>query len=133
MLVRWLVIFISLVVESQFLMVMCYISTAVCINDKASMVFGGSDDPLALGTLTSIGKCFNHSILYHSTINTLTFWSLLYRCSVKGAINVSTNGKIQSGVTDALEPYGVTAGRIYINFFDMPRENVGWNRATFGG
>jgi phenylpyruvate tautomerase len=51
----------------------------------------------------------------------------------KGAINVGNNGKIQSGVTDALEPYGVAANRIYINFFDMPRENVGWNRATFGG
>lgn len=77
---------------------------AVSITDKASMVFGGSDDPLALGCVYSLG-----------------------------AINVSNNGKIQSGVTDALEPFGVTAGRIYINFFDMPRENVGWNRATFGG
>ena len=51
----------------------------------------------------------------------------------EGAINVKNNGKIQSGVTDALEPYGVTADRIYLNFFDMPRENVGWNRSTFGG
>lgn len=77
---------------------------AVCITDNASMCFGGSDDPLALGCVYSLG-----------------------------AINVGNNGKIQSGVTDALESYGVTANRIYINFFDMPRENVGWNRATFGG
>lgn len=76
----------------------------MCITDNASMCFGGSDDPLALGCVYSLG-----------------------------AINVGNNGKIQSGVTDALEAYGVTADRIYINFFDMPRENVGWNRATFGG
>jgi len=77
---------------------------AVCITDNASMVFGGSDAPLALGCVYSLG-----------------------------AINMENNGKIQSGVTDALEKYGVTEGRIYINFFDMPRDCVGWNRATFAG
>ena len=29
---------------------------AVSITDKASMVFGGSDDPLALGCVYSLGK-----------------------------------------------------------------------------
>jgi phenylpyruvate tautomerase PptA (4-oxalocrotonate tautomerase family) len=29
---------------------------AVCITDKASMCFGGSDDPLALGCVYSLGK-----------------------------------------------------------------------------
>ena len=80
------------------------IITAVCITDKASMIFGGSTDPLALGCLYSLG-----------------------------AINMANNGKIQSGVTDVLEKYGVTEKRIYINFFDMPRDCVGWNRATFAG
>jgi len=68
------------------------------------MIFGGSADPLALGCVYSLG-----------------------------AINMENNGAIQSGVTDALERYGVKEGRIYINFFDMPRENLGWNRATFAG
>jgi len=77
---------------------------AVCITDNASMVFGGSDAPLALGCVYSLG-----------------------------AINMENNGKIQRGVTDVLEKYGVTENRIYVNFFDMPRENVGWNRATFAG
>mmetsp|Transcript_26994 Transcript_26994/g.55663 ORF Transcript_26994/g.55663 Transcript_26994/m.55663 type:complete len:196 (+) Transcript_26994:39-626(+) len=77
---------------------------AISISDKVSMCFGGSVDPLALGCLYSIGS-----------------------------INVENNGKVQNGVTDALEPYGVQANRIYINFFDVPRPNVGWNRATFGG
>ncbi|KAL7549385.1 hypothetical protein ACHAWF_012655 [Thalassiosira exigua] len=77
---------------------------AVCVTDNASMVFGGSDAPLALGCVYSLG-----------------------------AINMANNGKIQSGVTDALEKYGVTEDRIYINFFDMPRDCVGWNRATFAG
>ena len=46
---------------------------------------------------------------------------------------MESNGSIQSSVTDLLEPYGGDAGRIYINFFDMPRANVGWNRKTFAG
>ena len=68
------------------------------------MIFGGTDAPTALGSLYSIG-----------------------------AISMENNGAIQGHVTDALEPYGVLADRIYINFFDMPRANVGWNRKTFGG
>ena len=68
------------------------------------MVFGGSDDSLALGCVYSLG-----------------------------AINMANNGKIQAGVTDALAKYGVSESRIYINFFDMPRDCVGWNRATFAG
>jgi phenylpyruvate tautomerase len=68
------------------------------------MVFGGSDAPLALGCLYSIG-----------------------------AINMANNGKITSGVTDILEKYGVEQDRIYINFFDVPRDCVGWSRATFAG
>ena len=79
-------------------------TVAVCITDNASMVFGGSDAPLALGCVYSLG-----------------------------AINMKNNGQIQSGVTDVLEKYGVVEGRIYINFFDMPRDCVGWNRATFAG
>ena len=31
-------------------------NVAVCITDKASMVFGGSDEPLALGCVYSLGK-----------------------------------------------------------------------------
>lgn len=77
---------------------------AVCITDNACMVFGGTDAPLALGCVYSLG-----------------------------AITMENNGKIQAGVTDVLEKYGVKGNRIYINFFDMPRECVGWNRATFAG
>lgn len=78
--------------------------SAVCINDKASVIFGGTDDPTALGCLYSIGSIAKES-----------------------------NGAIQKSVTDLLEPFGVTEGRIYINFFDVPRANVGWNRKTFAG
>ena len=103
-------------------------TVAVCITDKASMVFGGSDEPLALGCLYSLGES-NMACLLHYFLQPNVGLCLF----PLGAINVSNNGKIQNGVTDALEPYGVTESRIYINFFDMPRENVGWNRATFGG
>jgi hypothetical protein len=78
--------------------------SAVSITDNASMIFGGSDAPLALGCLYSIG-----------------------------AITMANNGKIQSGVTDVLDKYGVAQDRIYINFFDVPRDCVGWNRSTFAG
>ena len=64
----------------------------------------GSDDPCALGNLYSIG-----------------------------AISVENNGRIQSGVTDVLEEFGLKEDRMYINFWDMPRENVGWSRRTFAG
>ena len=50
-----------------------------------------------------------------------------------GAIAMETNGKITADVTDLLEPFGVAENRIYINFFDMPRANVGWSRRTFAG
>ena len=50
-----------------------------------------------------------------------------------GAIAMDSNGAIQSSVTDLLEPYGVDPKRIYINFFDVPRANVGWDRKTFAG
>jgi hypothetical protein len=68
----------------------------------ADLLFGGSDAPAALGNLYSIG-----------------------------AINRVTNGAIHASVSDILEPFGVSADRIYINFFDMDPANIGWNRATF--
>lgn len=77
---------------------------AVSITDNAAVIFGGSDAPTALGCLYSIG-----------------------------AIAQETNGFIQNDVTDLLEPYGVAEDRIYINFFDVPRANVGWSRRTFAG
>jgi phenylpyruvate tautomerase len=61
---------------------------AVCVNDNASMIFGGSDAPLALGCMYSIG-----------------------------AIAMESNGQVQASVTEQLAPFGVTGDRIYINFF----------------
>lgn len=77
---------------------------AVSINDKADVIFAGSDAPTALGCMYSIG-----------------------------AIAMESNGKITASVSDLLEEYGVDAARIYINFFDMPRANVGWSKRTFAG
>lgn len=50
-----------------------------------------------------------------------------------GAIAQESNGGIQNDVTDLLEVFGVKEDRIYINFFDVPRANVGWSRRTFAG
>jgi len=77
---------------------------AVTIQDKADILFGGSGAPCALACMYSIG-----------------------------AIGQNTNGAITRKITDALEPFGVDEERIYINFFDMERANVGWRRQTFAG
>lgn len=81
-----------------------FLYTAVSITDNAPVIFGGSDSPAALGCLYSIGS-----------------------------IGVESNGAIQTAVTEQLEGFGLDASRIYINFFDMPRANVGWNKKTFAG
>ena len=73
----------------------------VSITDNASVIFGGSEEPCALGNMYSIG-----------------------------AISMESNGKVQAAVTDLLS---VPENRMYINFFDMPRANVGWSRRTFAG
>jgi len=64
------------------------------------LIFGETDAPEALGNLYSIGS-----------------------------IHPTSNGLIQTSVSDILEPFGVPAD--YINFFDMDEGNVGWNRGTF--
>ncbi len=73
-------------------------------NSKTVWTERGSDAPCALGNLYSIGS-----------------------------IAMESNGKIQSAVTDFLEEFGLEENRMYINFFDMPRANVGWSRRTFAG
>lgn len=78
--------------------------TAVAINDKADVIFSGTDAPAALGTLCSIGS-----------------------------INKESNGKITADVTDLLQEFGLDEARIYINFFDLDRANIGWSRSTFAG
>ena len=65
---------------------------AVAMNDNASVIFGGSDAPAALGTVVSIGS-----------------------------INMENNGAIQKEVTELLEPFGLDQKRIYLNFFDLER------------
>jgi phenylpyruvate tautomerase len=76
----------------------------ICINDKADLIFAGTDAPAALGTLCSLGS-----------------------------INKETNGKITAAVTDLLEEFGLDETRIYINFYDIDPANMGWSRKTFAG
>lgn len=77
---------------------------AVCVNDKLDLIWGGEPTPCALGVLYSIGS-----------------------------IGKESNGKLMAQLSALLEPLGVPKDRIYVNFFDVPRENVGWNGATFAG
>jgi phenylpyruvate tautomerase len=64
----------------------------------------GSDDPCALGNIYLIGS-----------------------------VEMESNGKIHADVSNLLEEFGVKSDRMYINFFDMPRANVGWSGRTFAG
>jgi hypothetical protein len=82
----------------------CHTPSAICINDKADLIFAGTDAPAALGTLCAFG-----------------------------CINKETNGKITAAVTDLLEEFGLDETRIYINFFDFDPANMGWSRKTFAG
>jgi phenylpyruvate tautomerase len=77
---------------------------AVCINDSLDLVFGGTDAPCAVGCVYSIGS-----------------------------INQQNNASLTAAISALLEPHGVAANRIYLNFFDVPRENCGWSGRTFAG
>ncbi|MFT7806487.1 macrophage migration inhibitory factor-like [Arapaima gigas] len=76
---------------------------AVHINADQNMFFGGTPDPCALCSLYSIGKIGPQNKQY---------------------------SKLLCGLLN--KHLGVPADRIYINFHDMPAENVGWNNMTFG-
>ncbi|XP_061755708.1 macrophage migration inhibitory factor [Nerophis ophidion] len=77
---------------------------AVHINPGQMMTFGGKGDPCALCSLHSIGK-----------------------------ISPVENKRYSKLLCDLLNKHlGVTADRIYINFFDMGASNVAWNNTTFG-
>jgi len=75
---------------------------AICVNDDLAIMWGGSSDPAALGCLYSIG-----------------------------GITQANNGAITKQISALLTKFGIAPDRVYINFFDVPRENCGWNEQTF--
>ncbi|GJQ10390.1 hypothetical protein GpartN1_g2181.t1 [Galdieria partita] len=76
----------------------------MCVGvNKATMIFGGSDEPCAFTTLSSIGS-----------------------------INRKSNEKVSAIVCDLLQKYlKVSPSRTYIQFTDSPPENFGHNSSTF--
>lgn len=77
---------------------------AVHVQDKQDVIWGGSDEPCALCKVFSLGS-----------------------------INLANNKKLTEEVSKLLADFDIPANRIYINFFDIPRENCGYNGATFAG
>mmetsp|Transcript_21624 Transcript_21624/g.47271 ORF Transcript_21624/g.47271 Transcript_21624/m.47271 type:complete len:171 (-) Transcript_21624:360-872(-) len=77
---------------------------AVCVHDGAALVFGGSAEPAAVACLYSIGS-----------------------------INQPNNAALTAAISELLLDFQVPNNRIYINFFDVPRENCGWSGRTFAG
>jgi phenylpyruvate tautomerase len=77
---------------------------AVSVSDGLSMLFGGSDAPCALACCYSLGS-----------------------------INQANNKAVTAKITALLSEFGIPSNRIYINFFDVPAQNIGYGGATFAG
>lgn len=77
---------------------------AVAVHDEAALLWDGSDAPGCIGCLYSIGS-----------------------------VSKEQNGALMVELAKLLQPKGVPADRTYVNFFDVPRQNVGWNGSTFAG
>jgi hypothetical protein len=103
----------------------------VSITDNASVIFGGSEEPCALGNMYSIGAIgveSNGKIQVRDTRRGTVPKTLVLNFLLLFFVR-----RFQAAVTDLLEPFGLEESRMYINFFDMPRANVGWSRKTFAG
>ena len=69
---------------------------AVCVNDGQDIIWNGEDSPCALGVVYSLGS-----------------------------INQSNNGALTKQLSTLLDEHGgVPDNRIYVSFFDVPRENM---------
>ena len=77
---------------------------AVCAMDGLDMVWGGSDAPCALCAVNSLG-----------------------------AINLENNKELSEDICELLGEFGIASDRVYITFTDVPRENMGYDGATFAG
>lgn len=77
---------------------------AVCVQDSQDLIWGGSEAPCALCKVISLGS-----------------------------INLENNRALTQEVSALLAEFDVPQNRIYVNFFDMERQNVGYNGATFAG
>merc|ERR1712232_258990 len=71
---------------------------AVHVQDKQDVIWGGSDEPCALCKVFSLGS-----------------------------INLENNKAATEKISVLLADFGIPANRIYINFFNIPRENCGYN------
>ena len=126
---------------------------SVCVNDGCDMIWGGENTPCALGNLYSLGAInlennkkvmaditkllreFDVPVslslslslsLTHTHTHTHTLSLSLSLCAcvyVRRVVRVCT----QHAHTHT------QANRMYVNFFDVPAQNCGYNGATFGG
>lgn len=77
---------------------------AICVQDGQDVIWGGSDAPCALCKVCSLGS-----------------------------INLKNNKALTEAVSKLLAEFEIPANRIYVNFFDLEGQNVGYNGATFAG
>ncbi|CEF99936.1 Macrophage migration inhibitory factor [Ostreococcus tauri] len=77
---------------------------AVCAMDELDVIWGGTSDPCALCRVTSLGS-----------------------------INLENNRELSEDLCELLGEFGIDGKRVYITFEDIPRENMGYDSATFAG
>ncbi|GAB5353588.1 hypothetical protein AAMO2058_000048100 [Amorphochlora amoebiformis] len=77
---------------------------AIAVNDGTDLIWGGEDVPAALCQVVSLGS-----------------------------INLENNKKVSEGVCEMLKDFGIAGTKVYIEFRDVARENMGYDGKTFAG
>jgi len=77
---------------------------AIAVQDGVDIIWGGEASPAALCQVVSLGF-----------------------------INLENNKKVSAGVCDMLSDFGIDGTKVYIEFRDVARENMGYNGKTFAG
>jgi hypothetical protein len=101
---------------------------AIHLNDKQSMMWGGSTDPCALCQVRW-GSDFPRPF------TVLILCIFCFQVSSLGAINQKNNSALSGQIAAAFAeaPFGIQGNRIYVEFRDVSAANMGYNGATFAG
>jgi hypothetical protein len=122
---------------------------SVCVNDGCDMIWGGENTPCALGNLYSLGAINlenNKKVMADITKLLREFDVPVCVCMcvcasaracmypyVQRCVCVSVYAHNTRARTHTHAHTHTQANRMYVNFFDVPAQNCGYNGATFGG
>mmetsp|Transcript_47046 Transcript_47046/g.75599 ORF Transcript_47046/g.75599 Transcript_47046/m.75599 type:complete len:101 (-) Transcript_47046:237-539(-) len=77
---------------------------AVVVQDNLDIIWGGETGPAAMCQVVSLGS-----------------------------INLENNKKVSAGLCKMLKEFGIEGTKVYIEFRDVARENMGYDGKTFAG